>query len=86
MTVTNRATLTADATRRNAVTAAPFADPSAKNDRGEPNGYIRLGNKRAGAPGKPKPGEIAVDIDRRTVSSAIHSSCATPPTRPHAPT
>jgi hypothetical protein len=65
MTVPNRATLTADATRRNTVTAAPFADPSAKNDRGEPNGYIRLGNKRAGAPGKPKPGEIAVDIDRK---------------------
>jgi hypothetical protein len=28
-------------------------------------GSIRLGNKRAGAPGKPGPGEIAVDIDRR---------------------
>jgi hypothetical protein len=28
-------------------------------------GYVRLGNKRAGAPGKPKPGETAVDIDRR---------------------
>src|SRR5271155_592469 len=26
---------------------------------------IRLGNKRAGAPGKPGPGEIAVDIDRK---------------------
>src|SRR5271157_4104339 len=29
------------------------------------SGSIRLGNKRAGAPGKPGPGEIAVDIDRR---------------------
>ena len=29
------------------------------------NGYVRLGNKSAGAPGKPKPGEVAVDIDRR---------------------
>jgi len=28
-------------------------------------GSIRLGNKRAGAPGKPGPGEIAVDIDRK---------------------
>src|SRR5208282_3030929 len=28
-------------------------------------GSIRLGNKRTGAPGKPGPGEIAVDIDRR---------------------
>jgi hypothetical protein len=26
---------------------------------------IRLGSKRAGAPGKPNPGEIAVDIDRK---------------------
>ena len=65
MTVTNRASLTANSTRRNTVAASAFADPSAKNDRDEPNGYIRLGNKRAGAPGKPKPGEIAVDIDRK---------------------
>ena len=28
-------------------------------------GYVRLGNKRAGAPGKPGAGETAVDIDRR---------------------
>jgi hypothetical protein len=28
-------------------------------------GSIRLGNKRAGALGKPGPGEIAVDIDRK---------------------
>src|SRR5271155_1718089 len=28
-------------------------------------GSIRLGNKRAGAPGKPGRGEIAVDIDRK---------------------
>ena len=28
-------------------------------------GSIRLGNKRADAPGKPGPGEIAVDIDRK---------------------
>ena len=28
-------------------------------------GYVRLGNKRAGAPGKPWAGETAVDIDRR---------------------
>ncbi len=28
-------------------------------------GSIRLGNKHAGAPGKPGPGEIAVDIDRK---------------------
>ena len=28
-------------------------------------GSIRLGNKRAGAPGKPGPGEVAVDIDRK---------------------
>ena len=28
-------------------------------------GSIRLGNKRAGLPGKPGPGEIAVDIDRK---------------------
>jgi hypothetical protein len=38
-------------------TAAAFAHGS--------EGYIRLGNKRAGAPGKPKPGETAVDIDRK---------------------
>ncbi len=38
-------------------------------------GSIRLGNKRAGAPGKPGPGEIAVDIDRKkTASSAIRCS------------
>ena len=61
MTFTIHATLTADAPRRTTVEA----DPSAKNDQREPNGYIRLGNKRAGAPGKPKPGEIAVDIDRK---------------------
>ena len=29
------------------------------------HGSIRLGNKRAGALGKPSPGETAVDIDRR---------------------
>ena len=28
-------------------------------------GSIRLGNKRAGAPGKPGPGETAVDTDRK---------------------
>jgi len=28
-------------------------------------GYVRLGNKRAGAPGKPRANETAVDIDRR---------------------
>jgi Domain of unknown function (DUF4326) len=28
-------------------------------------GYARLGNKRAGAPGKPSPGETAIDVDRR---------------------
>jgi hypothetical protein len=28
-------------------------------------GYVRLGNKGAGAPGKPGAGETAVDIDRR---------------------
>jgi Domain of unknown function (DUF4326) len=28
-------------------------------------GYARLGNKRSGAPGKPGPGEIAIDVDRR---------------------
>jgi hypothetical protein len=28
-------------------------------------GSIRLGNKRVGAPGKPGPGEIAIDIDRK---------------------
>ena len=28
-------------------------------------GSIRLGNKRAGAPGKPGPGEVALDIDRK---------------------
>jgi hypothetical protein len=28
-------------------------------------GYVRLGAKRAGAPGKPGAGESAVDIDRR---------------------
>ena len=28
-------------------------------------GYVRLGNKRAGAPGKPDAGETAIDIDRR---------------------
>ena len=80
MTFTIHATLTADAPRRTTVEA----DPSAKNDQREPNGYIRLGNKRAGAPGKPKPGEIAVDIDRKNHLFAIHSSCATPPTRPNA--
>jgi hypothetical protein len=80
MTFTIHATLTADAPRRTTVEA----DPSAKNDQREPNGYIRLGNKRAGAPGKPKPGEIAVDIDRKNRLFGNPSSCATPPTRPHA--
>ncbi|HEY1453423.1 MAG TPA: DUF4326 domain-containing protein [Roseiarcus sp.] len=28
-------------------------------------GYVRLGNKRAGAPGRPGAGESAVDLDRR---------------------
>ena len=28
-------------------------------------GYVRLGNKRRAAPGKPGSGETAVDIDRR---------------------
>jgi hypothetical protein len=28
-------------------------------------GYVRLGNKRSAAPGKPGAGETAVDIDRR---------------------
>lgn len=65
MTFTIRATLTTAAARRSTVAAGAFADPSAKNDRRKPNGYIRLGNKRAGAPGKPKPGEIAIDIDRK---------------------
>jgi hypothetical protein len=62
---TIHATLTTDAACQTTVAAGAFADPSAKNDRREPNGYIGLGNKRAGAPGKPKPGEIAVDIDRK---------------------
>jgi hypothetical protein len=30
-------------------------------------GYVRLGAKRAGAPGKPGAGESAVDIDRRNL-------------------
>jgi hypothetical protein len=62
---TTHATLTADATHHNTGEARAFAEPSAKNARGKPNGYVRLGNKRAGAPGKPKPGEIAIDIDRQ---------------------
>ena len=39
--------------------------PNPPPTRGKPNGYVRLGNKRAGAPGKPQPGEVAVDIDRK---------------------
>jgi hypothetical protein len=62
---TTHATLTADATHHNTGEARAFAEPSAKNARGKPNGYVRLGNKRAGTPGKPKPGEIAIDIDRK---------------------
>jgi Domain of unknown function (DUF4326) len=46
-------------------TTTAFAEPFVDNDRRKPNGYVRLGNKRAGAPGKPTPGEIAVDIDRK---------------------
>ncbi len=49
-------------------------------------GSIRLGNKRAGAPGKPGSGEIAVDIDRKTATSAIRSSSTMPPTPPPATT
>ena len=50
------------------------------------SGSIGLGNKRAGAPGKPGPSEIAVDIDRKTVSSAIRSFSTIPPTPPPATT
>ncbi len=41
-------------------------------------GSIRLGNKRAGAPGKPGPGEIAVDIDRknRHCQSKFYTACS----------
>jgi hypothetical protein len=46
-------------------TTTAFAEPFVDNDRRKPNGYVRLGNKRAGAPGKPTPGDIAVDIDRK---------------------
>jgi Domain of unknown function (DUF4326) len=45
------------AERHNTTVTAAFARLS--------DGYIRLGNKRAGAAGKPKPGEIAFDIDRK---------------------
>ena len=65
MTVTNRASLTADATRRNTVAASAFADPSAKKTTVTNQWIYPPRNKRAGAPGKPKPGEIAVDIDRK---------------------
>ena len=57
MTVTIRPTQTANAARQDTAATATFAPPS--------NGYIRLGNKRAGAASKPKPGEIAFDIDRK---------------------
>jgi Domain of unknown function (DUF4326) len=57
MTVIIRATHTTNAEPQNAAAAAAFARLS--------DGYIRLGNKRAGAAGKPKPGEIAVDVDRK---------------------
>jgi hypothetical protein len=43
-------------------------------------GYVRLGNKRAGAPGKPKPGEAEVGVDRRNRVLAI-PSCSTTPKR-----
>ena len=46
-------------------------------------GSIRLGNKRAGAPGKPGPGEIAVDIIRATpLPAATSSSASAPNTKP----
>ncbi len=53
-------------------------------------GCIRLGNKRAGAPGKPGPGEIAVDIDRKNRGlgkptpppASTSSSASAPNTRP----
>jgi hypothetical protein len=48
---------THNAERHNTTVTAAFARLS--------DGYIRLGSKRAGAAGKPKPGEIAVDIDRK---------------------
>jgi hypothetical protein len=57
MTVIIRATHTTNAEPQNAAAAAAFARLS--------DGYVRLGNKRAGAPAKPKPGEIAIDIDRK---------------------
>jgi hypothetical protein len=57
MTVIIRATHTTNAEPQNAAAAAAFARLSDE--------YIRLGNKRARAAGKPKPREIAVDIDRK---------------------
>jgi hypothetical protein len=57
MTVTIRRTEIANTARED--TAATTASARFSN------GYIRLGNKRAGATGKPKPGETAVDIDRK---------------------
>jgi hypothetical protein len=49
-------------------------------------GSIRLGNKRAGAPGKPGPGEIAVDIDRRNRILGNPFVLQIPPTPPPATT
>jgi hypothetical protein len=71
MTVTTHATLTADATHHNTGAASAFAEPSAKTDRGKPNGYVRLGNKRAAAPGKPKP------VRSRSTSTARNASSET---------
>ncbi len=53
-------------------------------------GSIRLGNKRADAPGKPGTGEIAVDIDRKNRGlgkptpppASTSSSASAPNTRP----
>ena len=47
-------------------------------------GSIRLGNKRAGAPGKPGPGEISVDIDRRNRILGNPFVLTIPPTPPPA--
>jgi hypothetical protein len=49
-------------------------------------GSIRLGNKRAGAPGKPGPGETPVDIDRRNRVLGNRSFSITPTTPPPAAT
>jgi hypothetical protein len=86
MSFTIRATLTADATRRTTVAAGAFADPSAKNDRREPMDMSASETSAQALQASPSPARSPSISIARTASSEIHSSYATPPTRPPAPT